>query len=507
MNFLSQFAGKGNQTAPASKSVAPTESAVRTGQKEEGVPPTVRLKPYTGLEIKTLWNHFNKDDLITINELSELLDRILVKDATDVFTAIRGSKGWKEYCSQALKYMDTSRGNTIDLQEFSSQFNGFYQTRFYYIVKHLVPAVLKELKKICRECDIDASRIAELDAILIGEVPAAPQPVVVDTSSKDEMKQLKAMMDNLTNELEQNRGDLRAAQGKIIQLKDLLSQSEAQYQDLRPRFETEHSYRVAAETEIQKLRAEISNLQSAQNAADSYKRELDRSRTVLDSVNEDLFRAREENKRLVEQNRNDILRLEGEISALRKEIDGRDTELIMTHQKSEKFERESLELKNGQAKLIEEWKHKFDEVLKENEKCRTVMADLRSEVIRVNTALVEAQNADQGNEKNGKVSSIYAASLSGVGLDPLRSELVRQFGSIDAVVGKRARLTLHELESMALTMGYSREYCRKLFYALDVKNRGFLSGEQFSRPLPLLHRELCLLTQAQVQTRSIQQTN
>ena len=125
---------------------------------------------------------------------------------------------------------------------------------------------------------------------------------------------------------------------------------------------------------------------------------------------------------------------------------------------------------------------------------------MRSEIVRVNASVLEAQMKSKQEPENTKVSSVYAAALSGVALDPLRTELVNQFGSIDAVIGKRKRITLHELENIAVSMRYSREYCRKLFYALDVKNRGFLSCEQFSRPLPLIHRELCLLTQASVDT-------
>jgi hypothetical protein len=113
----------------------------------------------------------------------------------------------------------------------------------------------------------------------------------------------------------------------------------------------------------------------------------------------------------------------------------------------------------------------------------------------VNAALLEAQLKEPKKPELAKSSAINCAALSGAALDPFRSELVNQFGSIEAVVGKRKKMTLHEMETIASSLGYSRDYSRKLFYALDVKNRGFLTAEQFGRPLPLLNQELCLLTQ------------
>jgi Ca2+-binding EF-hand superfamily protein len=50
-----------------------------------------------------------------------------------------------------------------------------------------------------------------------------------------------------------------------------------------------------------------------------------------------------------------------------------------------------------------------------------------------------------------------------------------------------------EIESISLSLGYTREYCKKLFFALDTKNRGYLTMEQFARPLPVINKELCLL--------------
>ena len=114
MNFISKMTGK---SGDASKSIAPNSGAAA----EASSVPAVRVKAYTGLEIKTLWNHFNKDDLLTISEVGELLDRVLIKDASDIYGVLKGGKGWKEYCSAALKLMDTSQGSTIDLQEFNSE--------------------------------------------------------------------------------------------------------------------------------------------------------------------------------------------------------------------------------------------------------------------------------------------------------------------------------------------------------------------------------------------------
>ena len=511
MNFLSRITGGGSQEeatppqSPASKSFAQSDmTAPGSKNKSENAPLLVRLKPYTGLEIKTLWNHFNKDDLITVSELSELLDRIMIKDSTDIYTAIKGSKGWKDYCSQAMKVMDTSRGNTIDLQEFSGGFNGFYQTRFYFSIKHIIPALLKELKRICQECELDAVRLSELAGILAGDATPAPQPVI-DNASKDEIKNLKSLIDKLNSVLAQSKSELMAAQGEIGQLKESLARSETQYSDLLSRFDKERSERLAADAEMDRLRRELRGMQSFQDTTENQKKEIERLRMELDATQEDLHKAREENRRLVDQNRDSGARFEAEQASLRRALENRDNEILQLQQESDKLERESQNIRNSQGKLVDEWRMKFDDILKENDTCRTIMAELRSEIIRVNTALYEAQNAEK--EQDIKVSSIHAASLSGIGLDPFRTELVRQFGSIDAALGKRKRVTLHELEAMATTMGYSREYSRKLFYALDVKNRGFLSGEQFARPLPLLNRELCLLTQAQIEPKSIKQTN
>lgn len=55
---------------------------------------------------------------------------------------------------------------------------------------------------------------------------------------------------------------------------------------------------------------------------------------------------------------------------------------------------------------------------------------------------------------------------------------------------------MNEVELLALSLGYTKTYSKKLFYALDTRNRGFLSIEQFSKTLPVINRELVLLTKS-----------
>ncbi len=98
-------------------------------------PLTVRIRPYTGVELKTLWNHFNKDDLITDSELSGLLERIFVKDSTDMFADLKRTLAWKKFGQSASKLMDASNSGMVDLSKFNSGFNDFNTNRFYYVIK------------------------------------------------------------------------------------------------------------------------------------------------------------------------------------------------------------------------------------------------------------------------------------------------------------------------------------------------------------------------------------
>ena len=503
MNFLSKLTG-GEEVGPTppqspeagKKSTAARSTVSRPNDESESTAPTttVRLKGYSGLEMKTLWNHFNKDDLMTLNELSDLLDRILVKDATDIYASMKQTKGWREYCSHAMKILDTSRGNTIDLQEFSSEFNSWYLNRFYYVVKYLIPTMNKELKRIVRESGMDPSRIAELETILAGEVVAtAPGS---DSGSKEEIRrlkqtieELKAQVNEFKAEMKKREIELAAADTEIVTLNGALSQSEQKRNDFEAKLNQ-------VQEDNERLRQESDALKRTQASAEFTQRDLERSKHELESLREELTHY----QTTVEENGSTMSKLRLELSSMRSQLVSKDEEMQRWKEASENSERETSELRKRQQRDVDEWKRKFDDVISENERCRTIMSDMRAEIVKVNASVLEVKlkgNRDEENH-NAKLSSIHAASVTGIGLDPLRTELVNQFGSLDAVMGKRKRITLHELESIAAALKYSREYCRKLFYALDIKNRGFLSAEQFSRPLPMLQRELCLLTQAPV---------
>jgi hypothetical protein len=506
MNFLSSIregqSGDG-PTPPQSPPPATSQSISSSGKpkspSKDANEVTVRLKPYSGLEVKTLWNHFNKEDLIHMNELAELLDRILVKDATDIYTVIRGSKGWKDYCTSAMRMLDTSKGNTIDLQEFAARFNDMYLARFYYVVKHLLPYLFRELKKICQACDLDPERMSEVEAILVGDVPAPQVRPSVDAATKEDLVKLKALADTLAKSLEQNKAEHDVARQEISRLTESLLKSQKEYKDLLVKYENEQGDKIRGQEEFDRMKQEVEELRSLRRSGEDDKRELQRLKDQLQSLREDLEKANDENRRLKDENRAQKTKLGSEVDSLRVKLASSDADANRWRESSERFEKECSSMRGNQSKLVDEWKSKFEEIIQENERCRTVMSEMRSEIVRVNSTILEAQLKNKESDENNKISTVYATALSGVALDPLRTELVNQFGSIDAVVGKRKRITLHELETIALSMGYSREYCRKLFYALDIKNKGFLSGEQFRRPLPLLHKELCLLTQSPIE--------
>ena len=172
---------------------------------------------------------------------------------------------------------------------------------------------------------------------------------------------------------------------------------------------------------------------------------------------------------------------------------------------------EKLSAKNSKLKpeILEEWKTCFDCITLENSELREVLSHSRAdiskmnvEIMRLNKELIEVRSLGGDNKRGG---SLYGAALSGINLDPFRLELIRQFGSFESAFssfnlspkkGVKIRITLNEVELLAISLGYSRDYSTKLFYALDTRNRGVLSIEQFSRPLPVLVEELCLLTKA-----------
>ena len=495
MSFLTKLGG-GKEAAPTPPQSPPAskQQGGKEGESAQGNS-AIRLKPYSGLEIKTLWNHFNKEDLMTVQEIGELLDRVLVKDATDIFTALKASKAWREYCSQGLKSMDASRGGSLDLQEFNAEFNKFYVSRAFFVIKYILPALNKELRKICLEAGLDASRIAEVDAILVGEVPPpqAPAPVVVNDG---EIRKLKETVDNLTRMLEQHKQDLASSSAEARQLKDDLSRVNSDYQRLLSQYEEEKAGLTRAEQDLARSKLEADKLRSSEKDSENFRREIDRLQQQLDTAQEATLRADSESRQTESRLNSRISTLESENASIKSRMDEKDREVAKWKEAAATAEKETQRLKKNQTEEVNEWKKKFDDIIKENDQCRQVMNDLRAEIVRVNSTLLEAQLADKEKSNPTKISAFHAASISGVSLDPLRTELVNQFGSIEAVIGKRRKITLHELESVAVAIGYTREYCRKLFYALDVKNRGFLSVEQFSRPLPTLNHELCLLTQA-----------
>lgn len=431
---------------------------------------------------------------MTVQEISELLDRVLVKDATDLFTALKGSKAWREYATQALKSMDASRGGSLDLQEFSAEFNNFYVTRAFFVIKYILPAINKELRKICQEAGLDSGRIAEVDAILVGELPSsrAPAPVVNDS----EIRKLKEMVENLTKMLEQHKEELAKSSAEANQLKEDLLRTNNDYQKLLRQCDNDKAGLAQAEQDLARSKLEADKLRSSEKEMESFQREMEKLRQQLDNAQEASLRADIDSKQTESRLSNRISSLESDNSSMKARIDEKDREVAKWKEAAAIAEKETQRLKKSQIEEVNEWKKKFDDIIAENDRCRQVMNDMRAEIVRVNSALLEAQEADKERKDTTKISTFHAASISGVSLDPLRAELVNQFGSIEAAIGKRKKITLHELESVSVALGYTREYCRKLFYALDVKNRGFLSVEQFSRPLPTLNHELCLLTQA-----------
>jgi DNA repair exonuclease SbcCD ATPase subunit len=178
-----------------------------------------------------------------------------------------------------------------------------------------------------------------------------------------------------------------------------------------------------------------------------------------------------------------------------------DKQILAKEETIRRLESENEKLKKFvKNDLVDEWKQKFDEIISENSKLRDTLAGVKNEVVAQNVQIIRMkESTDEEVAKSLKASTtLVGAALTDIQLDPFRAELVRQYGSFESALrafrltpGKR--LTMTEIESVCLSFGYTREYCKKLFYALDTRNRGFLTMEQFARPLPVINKELCLL--------------
>ena len=345
---------------------------------------TVRLKGYTGIELKTLWNHFNKDGVMTVSELNGLLERVLLKDCSDMFNDLKRTKAWMKFCKSALKVLDTSQGSSVDLGEFTSEFNIFNSNRFYYAVKYLLPEMLTLVRFYSSTMGVNSDRLGEF---AFGTPPD-------DAKSKELILALESKLREMEN-------DLSLAENRSI--------------------------------EANNVSAQLNMIQKRAESAEAR-----------------------------------VVQLEDELSQLKKSI---------------------------QETLVAEWDQKFNQVIQENSELRESLAQARLELTNQSKKL---ESAKQVSSQPTFSATAFGASLTDVELDPFRTQLVRQYGSFDEAmrnfrVQSLKRITMVEMESMCLSLSYTREYCRKLFYALDTRNRGYLSLDQFSRPLPILNKELCLL--------------
>lgn len=357
---------------------------------------SVRIKEYTGIELKTLWNHFNKDGVMTITELDALLERITTKDCVDMFTDLKRTKAWTKFCKSALKVLDTSQGSSVDLGEFTSEFNLFNSNRFYYAVKYLVPEILVLLKEYSLSMNVSEDRLNEFSI-------SPPQD---DLQTK--LSPLQARISELEAELSKIRQSTASETGV-----------------LQKQLEDSRSATMKAEALVSQLERENANLKKS---------------TVSDA-------------------------------------------------------------------LIKEWQQKFDLIVQENGELRDCLERSRQEVVSQSTKIVSLKEQLDKNSGDGFSATAFGASINDIELDPFRTELLRQYGSFDSVlasfrVQSARKITMVEMETMCLSLGYTREYCRKLFYALDTRNRGYLTMEQFSRPLPILNKELCLLLKEEVKSSS-----
>ena len=369
-------------------------------QEEEGELTTIvkaspiRMKDYTGIELKTLWNHFNKDGVMTISELNSLLERIVMKDGSDLFGDLKKTKAWTKFCKSALRVIDTSQGSSVDLSEFTSEFNLFNSNRFFYAVKYLLPAIVSLMKQYSVAMKVNEDR---LTAFSIGGPSEDPKS-----------KELIASL-----------------QSKVSELETLLM-------------------------DAQKVSSQASDSQSQIKSLQS---------KLLDK-------------------------------------DARIKEILEENSKLKESIRESV---------IAEWQEKFEKVISENSELRSTLEQARSDLVAQAATIASLKQQLESSKTSTKnfSATAFGASLSDVELDPFRTELIRQYGSFDKAllefrVQSSKKITMVEMETMCLSLGYTREYSRKLFYALDTRNRGYLSLEQFSRPLPILNKELCLLLKEEV---------
>jgi hypothetical protein len=437
---------------------------------------SVRLKPYSGLEIKTLWNHFQKDDLMTVNQVGALLDRILIKDASDVYTSLKLEKSWSEFCNTALRLLDKSGGGTVDLGEFDSQFNSLYLARFYYIAKFLIPALMKQVKSICDSSNLDAEMMKELLPILTkdGKVKIEEKIVMKDsdkTAELAEIKRLKDLVNSLTDEVNLMKADFNRVSSGSESVNQMLREKDIYIDKLR----------TESASETDSLKSRIANLESELEKVQSENQLM--AKQIEMKSKQQISELRELSEKQSSANRDKDL----SIASLSKRLEGLDAE--------------NGRLRETSLRDLNEWKTKFENIIDENSEIRSVLSSVRAEANQLNGQLLDQQmKSNRGRSDSLDLSTLHAAALSGISLDPFRVELVKKFGSLESVFGKkREKMTLNEMELVASSMGYSREYSRKLFFALDIKNRGFLTLDQFARPLPLLNKELCLLTKGPIQ--------
>jgi hypothetical protein len=408
---------------------------------EESVPETgdspskslaVRIRPYTGVELKTLWNHFNKEDLITYSELGGLLERIIIKDSTDLFTDLKRTHGWKKYVQSAMKKMDTSKGSTIDLSEFNSEFNQFNTHRFYYLIKYLLPEVISLLKSYSQEMNLSVDKLGEF-----GRDP--------DASNPDDLK-------------------------KIKQLESLLAEYRLKVESIKTDDNSEISARNKKwEDEVAQLRQTVEKNVSENTRLQAMRRELGDAARSAEAENE----------------------------ALRRELE------------KVRNEKPSIDI----DQFVGEWTRKFKDVIDENTNLRDLVSNNKTKLERMTADYIQVAQkvSDLETElqtaKNVKPNTIYGAAITGTELDPFRRDILKKFSSLENTFSNSQislsptnrnngprRITLTEVEMLATSMGYTRGYAKKLFFALDTRNKGILTLEQFSRPLPVLNHELVLLT-------------
>ena len=417
-----------------------SSSTISTSESSQPIETCIRLKEYTGLEVKTLWNHFNKESLITSYELAALLERILIKDATDLLTDLKKGLSWRKYASRVLSAMDTSKGETLDMAEFSDKFNATNQRRLFYFLKYLFPDLLSHLRDVCEQMGLTVDEMKELDKILKGRrrddeeivlATVVEDVVPVDTSDKDEIDRLNGIL----RELQQEQADTSELHKQLTETRKLLTSEQLKIRE--------------------------------------YKTELDNANSVISELRSALQLSQDELNELKHQQKD-----------------------------SDKLVSEVEQLRDSARKNVDFWTQKFEGVISENDELRSVLLISKHDIEKLNFEVlrVSRELKDKLDEKNGGLTKISGASLTGIDLDPLRTELVRRYGSIDAFIAsldkkvEKRGITLNELELLGVSMGYSREYCKKLFYTLDTNDKGIVSTSQFSRPLPIINKELCLLT-------------